>query len=345
MPEKRQWNGTGGGELARGGGEAAGDVVGDVSDEQIFDLAGEGAWSSGDFVAGDFAYADDVAVGGGDEDFVGGVKIFGTEVLLDDVDTGFGSDLREDAARDAFEAAGVQRRRIDFAILDSENICSRAFGDFAALVEQDHFVESFLLRFGNGPDVGKPRNAFYSREGRSRVAAVGAEAEADRFAVFGERGGINDEIDLRMRLIAAPESDLIVDEINARAAFRNIVGADDFVEVHANLGGGVGHGEADQGGVFFEAAPVALVSEGLAAGDADGGEEAPAADEAGLSRGKADSLDGQKRVVMEDVAMNQCAFLTASILTKIHAREDDLLARWLKESDTRSPVWRNISAL
>jgi hypothetical protein len=48
---------------------------------------------------------------------------------------------------------------------------------------------------------------------------------------------------------------------------------------------------------------------------------------------------------MENVAMNQCAFLTASILAKINAREDDLLARWLKESDTRSPVWRNISAL
>ena len=177
------------------------------------------------------------------------------------------------------------------------------------------------------------------------MAAVRAEAEADRLAVFGERRGIDDEIDLRMRLIAAPESDLIVDEINARAALRNIVGADDFVEVHAHLGGGVGHREADEGGVFFEAAPVSLVGEGFAAGDADGGEEAPAANEAGLSGGKADSLDGQESVVMEDVAMNQCAFLTASILAKINAREHDLLARWLKENDTRSSVWRNISAL
>src|SRR6266849_7457673 len=345
MPEKRQWNGTGGGELAGGGGQAAGDVVGYVSDEQIFDLAGDGAGCGGDFVAGDFAHADDVAIGGGDEDFVSGVKIFGTEGLLDDVDTGFGSDLREDAAGDAFGAAGVQRRRIDFAIPDSKYVRGGAFGDFAPLIEQDHFVESFLLRFRNGPNIGKPGDAFDAGEGGIGMAAVGAEAEADRLAVFGERRGINDEVDLRMRLIAAPESDLIVDEINARAALRNIVGADDFVEVHANLGGGVGHGEADQGGVLFEAAPVALVGESFGAGDANRGEEAPAADEAGLPGRKADSLDGQKRVVMEDVAMNQCAFLTASILTKIHAREDDLLARWLKESDTRSPVWRNISAL
>jgi len=134
---------------------------------------------------------------------------------------------------------------------------------------------------------------------------VRAEAEADRLAVFGERRGIDDEIDLRMRLIAAPESDLIVDEIDARAAFRDIVGAGDFVEVHANLGGGVGHGEADEGGVFFEAAPVAFVGEGFAAGDANRGEEAPAADEAGLSGRKADFLDGQESVVMENVEMNQ----------------------------------------
>src|SRR6266849_7334960 len=125
MPEKRQWNGTGGGELAGGGGQAAGDVVGYVSDEQIFNLEGDGAGGGGDFVAGDFAHADDVAIGGGDEDFVSGVQIFGAEGLLDDVDAGFGSDLGEDAAGDAFEAAGIQRRRIDFAILDSENICSR----------------------------------------------------------------------------------------------------------------------------------------------------------------------------------------------------------------------------
>src|SRR5260370_637903 len=97
--------------------------------------------------------------------------------------------------------------------------------------------------------------------------------------------GIDDEVDLRLRLVAAPEADLIVDEIDAGAAFGDIVGADHFVKMHANLRGGVRHGKANEGGVFFEAAPVALVGEGFAARDADGGEQAPAADEAGLSRG------------------------------------------------------------
>ncbi len=127
-------------------------------------------------MSSDFAHADDVAVGGGKEHFVGGVKIFGAERLLDDVDAGFGSDFGEDTARDAFEAAGGQRRRIDFAVLDGENVGGGAFGDFAALVEQEHFVETLLLRFSHGPDVGKPRDAFYSGEGRGGVAAVGAEA-------------------------------------------------------------------------------------------------------------------------------------------------------------------------
>ncbi len=86
---------------------AAGDVVGHVRDEEIFDLAGDGPGGGSDFVAGNFAHADNVAIGGGDEDFVGGVEIFGAEGLLDDVDAGFGSDFGEDGASDAFEAAGV----------------------------------------------------------------------------------------------------------------------------------------------------------------------------------------------------------------------------------------------
>src|SRR6202011_1417488 len=199
--------------------------------------------------------------------------------------------------------------RVNFGVLDGEDVGGGAFGDLAALVEEDHLVETFLLRFGDGPDVGKPGDAFYSGEGRGGVAAIGAETEADRFAIFREWGGIDDEVDLRLQLVAAPEADLVVDEIDAGAAFGDIVGANDFMEMHADFGGGAGHGKADEGGVFFEAAPVALVGEGFAAGDADGGEKAPAADETGLPGRKADFLDGQQGIVMEDVAMNQGTLL------------------------------------
>src|ERR1700686_4417051 len=139
-----------------GGGVSPSDVVGYVCDEQLFDLVGDGAGGGGDFVAGDFAYTDNVAVGGGDEDFVGGVEIFGAKDLLDDVDARFRSDFREDAAGDAFEAAGVKRRRINLAIFHGENIGGGAFGDFAALVEQNNFVETFLFRLGHPPAIGTP---------------------------------------------------------------------------------------------------------------------------------------------------------------------------------------------
>jgi hypothetical protein len=114
---------------------------------------------------------------------------------------------------------------------------------------------------------------------------------------------------LRLRLVAAPETDLIEDKIDARATLDDIVGANDFVEMHADFGGGARHRKADERGVFFEAAPVALVGESFTPGDADGGEETPAANEPGLPGRESHFLDGQQAVVMEDVTMNQRRFL------------------------------------
>ena len=72
----------------------------------------------------------------------------------------------------------------------------------------------------------------------------------------------------------------------------------------ADLGRGVGHRKAGDSGVFFEAAPVALVAEGFTLEDANRSEESPAADESGLAGREAAILDGEEFVVMEDVAMN-----------------------------------------
>lgn len=54
---------------------------------------------------------------------------------------------------------------------------------------------------------------------------------------------------------------------------------------------------------------MAFVGEGFTARDANSGEEPPAAEEASLSGGEADLLNGQQAIVVEDVAMNQCEFL------------------------------------
>src|SRR5580704_4252125 len=110
------------------------------------------------------------------------------------------------------------------------------------------------------------------------MAALLADGEAHNFAMFGERGAVNDQVHLGMLLGALPEADGVVDEIDAGAAFGDLIGADDFVEMDADFGSGVGHGKASDGGVFFQAPPVAFVGKGLAAADAESGENAPAAD-------------------------------------------------------------------
>src|SRR5207302_1894167 len=183
---------------------------------------------------------------GRDEDFVGGAQVFGTKRLLQDGNAGFRRNFHGDAAGDAFEAAGVKRGREDFAVFDGEDVCGRAFGNFAALVAHDDFVESFFDCFGNGPNIIEPGDALYAGEGRSGVAAVFAEAEAHGFAMFGEAGGVNDEVDLRMLFAALPVADGVVDKIDARATFGYFVGANDFVEMHAHFGRGVGHGETGE---------------------------------------------------------------------------------------------------
>jgi len=115
---------------------------------------------------------------------------------------------------------------------------------------------------------------------------------------------VNDEVDLGMAFGALPVAHGIVDEIDARAAFGDLVGADDLMKMDADFGGAEGHGNAGEGGVFFEAAPMALVGKGFAAGDAQGREDAPAADEARLAGREAHLVDGLQGVVMKDVRMD-----------------------------------------
>ena len=62
---------------------------------------------------------------------------------------------------------------------------------------------------------------------------------------------------------------------------------------------------------------MAFKSESLAANDAQRGEEAPAADEAGLPGRQPDLFDGKELVVVEDVAMNQGACLARSGIESI----------------------------
>ena len=136
------------------------------------------------------------------------------------------------------------------------------------------------------------------------MAAVLAKGKTHDFAMFGQAGGINNEVHLGMLFVALPETSGVVDKIDARATFGDFVGANHFVEMHPHFGRRVGHGQTGNAGIFFQAAPVTLVGEGLATGDAQRGEDAPAADETSLAGRKAHLLDRQQRVVMKDVRVN-----------------------------------------
>jgi hypothetical protein len=72
----------------------------------------------------------------------------------------------------------------------------------------------------------------------------------------------------------------------------------------ADFCSGVGYGHVNGRGVFFEPVPVAFVGEGFATGNAQGGEDSPAANKAGLTGRKADLFDRQQALVVEDIAMD-----------------------------------------
>src|SRR5260370_2866449 len=135
--------------------KAARDVFGDVGVKKIIQAIADRA-GSGDVVAGDFPGADEIAVRGRDKHFVGGVKVLGMKRLLDDGNAGLRRYFHEDATSDAFEAPGVERGREDFSVFHGEDIGGGAFGNFAALVQHDHFVETIFDSFANGPNIIQP---------------------------------------------------------------------------------------------------------------------------------------------------------------------------------------------
>src|SRR5262245_17640050 len=102
--------------LSGGGGEAAGDVVGDVGVEELKQPLANGP-GSGNGVAGDFADANQIAVRRSDEDFLSGIEVLGTQRLLDHRKSGLRRDFQKDTARNSFQAAGTERRRMNPSVL------------------------------------------------------------------------------------------------------------------------------------------------------------------------------------------------------------------------------------
>lgn len=154
------------------------------------------------------------------------------------------------------------------------------------------------------------------------MATVLAEAEAGGLAMLREIGGVDDEVDAGKIFIAAPETDFIIDGVDASAAFADIIGAEDLGEMLADLFRFEGEGAVSAFGVALEALPVALEGKGDAFRDAEGGKEAPAVEEAGLTGREARLFDGEQTVVVKNEAMNHTILPEGSSYSIAERHED-----------------------
>jgi hypothetical protein len=79
------------------------------------------------------------------------------------------------------------------------------------------------------------------------------------------------------------------------------------MQIDADFRPGMQQGQANNRGIFFQAAPMALICETFAAVNAQSGEQAPPVDEASLTGRQADFFDRQQTIVMKDVTMDHTA--------------------------------------
>src|SRR5580704_578830 len=108
------------------------------------------------------------------------------------------------------------------------------------------------------------------------MSSLLAKRKPHRFVILRKRRGVNNQVDFWIFFVALPKTNLVIDEINACGAFRHLIGPNHFMQIEPDFGRSVGHGQMNDGGVLFQAAPVALVSKSLAVEDAQGSKEAPA---------------------------------------------------------------------
>ena len=89
------------------------------------------------------------------------------------------STARVTPARQPEESGGVQTRP---RCIHHEHIGRGAFGNFAALIEQDHFVQTLLVRPFIARQIFGPGNVFGSGKFIGGVAAVGNHAQLHALA-------------------------------------------------------------------------------------------------------------------------------------------------------------------
>lgn len=295
-------------------------IVFDVGGEGLVEALSDRTGRAGIAMAGDFTDGQQCSIGGGNEDLVGGEQIGGAERRFLALHSGTRANFEQNAARDSFETAGVERRRQHAAGAHAEKIRSGAFSNFATFIEQHNFIETGLLGLVKIPDIVEPGGNFHAGERRGCVAPMFAEIEAGGLAKSRQVGAAQEQVNEWKALVAAPVADLIVNGVNARAAFGNAIGTDDLEQIAADFFGVEGKRAVGSRGVALEAFPMALEGERDAIKNMQSGEQTPAVEQASLAGGHAAFFDGHEFVVVKNESMEHCASPSRAIVAQSRVR-------------------------
>ena len=114
-------------------------------------------------------------------------------------------------ARDAFQNAGLERRRPQHAVADEEDVVARAFGDFALVVEHQGFDAAGLQAFDLGQNVVEVVERLDPRVERRRMHPLHADREISRpfsYSSCGiERDRVGDDDHLRIAATIGVEAE------------------------------------------------------------------------------------------------------------------------------------------
>ena len=170
----------------------------------------------------------------------------------------------------------MKRRREHASSANTEEICGRAFGHFPALIEKHHFIESALLRFVEVPDIIQPRCDFHACQRRCRMAAMFAKIQTRGLAIRRKVRAAEKQVHHGHGFIAAPVAHLIVDDVNARTAFFDMIRANDFGQMAADFFSLEGKRTMRSCRIFLQAFPVTFEREYLAVENMERCEQPPA---------------------------------------------------------------------
>ncbi len=163
----------------------------------LLESAVEGAGAGVERPAVDAFDRDQFGAGAGEEAFIGGVEVVGSEASFMGGNVVVTGQFEDQPAGDAGECTVGGGGCEQFAMADDEEVVGGAFGDVALGIEQDGFVGAGVVGFDPGEDVVEVVEAF-----DSGVEAVGWQAA----------GGGNDQVGALVSCAGVDHVEVVTDD-------------------------------------------------------------------------------------------------------------------------------------